>query len=105
MHQESQCRQRGGPDDERWRALTEVERREVLSLVSGYENLIAWGERVARRAPAIEALPWPADTATIRQASATPDNHDAGDYLRDERARLSRFRHDMGFLERRRAAS
>ena len=36
------------PRDERWRALTELERREVLSIVSGYANLIAWAERMVR---------------------------------------------------------
>src|SRR5262245_27018640 len=30
-----------GADDERWRALTDIERREVLSLASAYENLVA----------------------------------------------------------------
>src|SRR5262249_58472701 len=39
-----------GPQDERWRALTELERREVLSIASGYENLIAWSERMVRGA-------------------------------------------------------
>src|SRR5262245_22036737 len=32
-------------DDERWRALTEIERREIASLVAGYEALIALMER------------------------------------------------------------
>jgi len=71
--------QRGdGPDDERWRALTELERREVSSMVSGYESLIAWSESAAR-------------------------TRDATDYLKAERTRLGRFRQEMGFLERRRA--
>lgn len=67
-----------GPDDERWRALTEVERREVLSMISGYDNLISWGEQVA-------------------QGEAIDD-------LKAERARIGRFRQDMGFLARRRIA-
>ena len=72
-------------DDERWRGLTEIERREVLAIVSGYENLIAWGEEFARR----PGLP--------------PQKiHEAFEYLRAERARLGRFRQEMGFLERRR---
>lgn len=74
-------------DDERWRALTEIERREVLALVSGYENLITWGEEFARR------------------PGVPPQKiHEACEYLRTERARIERFRQEMGFLERRRFA-
>jgi hypothetical protein len=70
--------QRGdGPDDERWRALTELERREVSSMVTGYEGLITWSESSTR-------------------------GHEANDYLKAERTRLGRFRQEMGFLERRR---
>ena len=72
-------RERSGPDDERWRALTELERREVASMVSGYEGLITWSESSARE-------------------------HDASDYLKAERTKLGRFRQEMGFLERRRNA-
>jgi len=68
-----------GPDDERWRALTELERREVASMVSGYEGLIVWSESSAR-------------------------GREATDYLKAERTRLGRFREEMGFLERRRNA-
>jgi hypothetical protein len=72
--------QRGdGPDDERWRALTELERREVASIISGYEGLITWSESSAR-------------------------GREATDYLKGERTRLGRFREEMGFLERRRNA-
>ena len=67
-----------GPDDERWRALTEVERREVLAMISGYDTLISWGEEVA--------------------------HGQAIDYLKAERARVVRFKEDMGFLDRRRIA-
>ena len=74
-------------DDERWRGLTEIERREVLAIVSGYENLIVWGEEFARR----PGLP--------------PQKiNEAFEFLRAERARLGRFRQEMGFLERRRIA-
>ena len=69
-----------GPDDERWRALTELERREVASIVSGFEGLITWSESSAR-------------------------GREAADYLKAERTRLGRFREEMGFLERRRNAS
>ncbi len=71
-----------GPDDERWLALTELERREVTSMVTGYESLIAWGE-----------------------AHANGHGREATDYLKAERTRLGRFRQEMGFLERRRSAS
>ena len=67
-----------GPDDERWRALTELERREVASMVSGYEGLITWGESSAR-------------------------GREATEYLKAERTKLGRFRQEMGFLERRRS--
>lgn len=66
-------------DDERWRALTEIERREIASLVAGYETLITLIEREPFR-----------NTA------------DAREILQVERARLARFRQDMGFLDRRR---
>jgi hypothetical protein len=75
-----------GPDDDRWRALTEVERREVMAMVSGYENLISWSEDVARSKPG-------------------PALQDALEFLKAERARLIRFRQEMGFLDRRRVVS
>ena len=66
-------------DDERWRALTEIERREIASLLAGYETLIAFIEHEPFR-----------NTAEARET------------LQAERARLARFRQDMGFLDRRR---
>ncbi len=36
------------PDDERWCPVTEVERREVMQLLSGYEALIASGDALPR---------------------------------------------------------
>jgi hypothetical protein len=71
-----------GADDERWRALTEVERREIASLLTGYETLITLMEREPFR-----------NTAEAREI------------LQAERARLTRFRQDMGFLDRRRATA
>lgn len=68
-----------GADDERWRALTEIERREIASLLTGYETLIALIEHEPFR-----------NTADARET------------LQAERARLARFRQDMGFLDRRR---
>lgn len=75
-----------GPDDERWRALTDLERRELLSLVSAYENLIAWSEGI---------------TATMPQSEPLPDRCTIAEYLRAERARVGRFRQELRFLERR----
>lgn len=66
-------------DDERWRALTEIERREIASLLAGYEALIALIEHEPFR-----------NTSEVRET------------LQAERARLARFRQDMGFLDRRR---
>jgi hypothetical protein len=80
----SEWRPGDGPDDERWRALTEIERRELLALVSRYEDLIAWSEGASTRAVG---------------AALT---YDATDYLQTQRVQLSRFRKDLTFLERRR---
>jgi hypothetical protein len=77
-----------GPDDERWRALTEVERREVLALVSAYDDLITWAERQTK--PRLDVPPREQDQAA--------------QYLQAERARVARFRRDMAFLEKRRIA-
>jgi hypothetical protein len=74
-------------DDARWRGLTEIERREMLAIVSDYENLIAWSEEIARR----PGLPPQKVTEAL-------------EHLRSERARVGRFRQEMGFLERRRVA-
>jgi hypothetical protein len=75
-----------GPDDERWRALTDIERREVLAMVSAYESLISWSEAL---------------TVSIRSAAAAPERSSPADYLGTERARVGRFRHELRFLERR----
>ena len=82
-----------GADDERWRALTEVERREVLSMVSGYESLIAWSEGLAN-----------GNGGGLQAALAPHELREATDYLAAERSRVGRFRQEMGFLERRRIA-
>ncbi len=94
-----------GPDDERWRALTEVERRELLSIVSGYEKLISWGERVTRHGidPAESSEP-ASGTAVGHPRLLSRDLDQAPEYLNAERARVLRFREEMGFLERRVAA-
>src|SRR5262245_58556563 len=43
-------------DDERWRALTEVERREIVSLVAGYDDLITWAENMTSEEMELAAL-------------------------------------------------
>jgi hypothetical protein len=46
----SEWRPGDGPQDDRWRALTELERREMLSIISGYGDLISRSEGMMRRA-------------------------------------------------------
>ena len=90
-------------DDERWRALTEVERREVLALASGYDNLITWAEQVACGQMELAALLEMSGEAVGGQGlprAAHPPN-DAVDYLKAERTRVARFRQEMRFLTRR----
>jgi hypothetical protein len=85
-----------GPQDERWRALTELERREVLSMLSGYANLISWSERMVRGAnPSGPVL------AESQARHLPQEMREATEYLKAERVRLDRFRGEMGFLERR----
>jgi hypothetical protein len=73
-----------GSQDERWRALTDLERREVLSLMSGYESLISWSEGI------------------VQGRNQSQEMREAPEFLKAERTRLDRFRGDMSFLERRR---
>jgi hypothetical protein len=68
-----------GPADERWRPLTELERREVLALLIAYENLVSWSEE-----------------------SASHANAEPSEYLKAERAKIERFRREMTFLDKRR---
>ncbi len=93
----SEWRPGDGSQDERWRALTELERREVLSVVSGYANLISWSERMVR-GTSLTGLPG-ADSQGRNPPQAI---REATEYLKDERVRLDRFRGEMSFLERRR---
>jgi hypothetical protein len=102
----SEWRTGDGPDDERWRALTEIERRELLALIAEYEKLIAWsetacaadtGERAALGGgPNVTFLPSAGRRAALNGPRA------ASDYLDDCRAQLARFRKELTFLERRR---
>ena len=90
-------------DDERWRALTEVERREMLSLVSGYDDLITWAEEMTGGHVELAALIESGSTsmASQRGSRLPPSSRDATEYLKAERTRVSRFRQEMRFLNRR----
>lgn len=92
----NEWRQGDDPQDERWRALTELERREVLSLVSGYANLISWGERMVRGTGLTGPL-----VAECQGRNLPQEMREATEYLKTERVRLDRFRGEMSFLERR----
>jgi hypothetical protein len=93
-----------GADDERWRALTEFERREVLSLVSGYEALITWGEELLCDESELPKRTESDGSAVVVRSRKSPRKPIGPDYLQAERARVARFRQEMGFLERRRIA-
>ena len=97
-----------GPDDERWRAVTEVERREMLSMLAGYERLISWAEQNACGSAGVADRVEPAGGRIAMQPPAdvaiVPQRCEAKDYLSAERTRVGRFRQEMSFLERRRSA-
>ncbi len=76
-----------GPDDARWRGLTEIEVREVLAMLSNYETLVAWGEK-----------------QTGFHARGPSAGSQDTEYLKDQRAQIERFRRELGFLEKQRAA-
>ena len=67
------------PDDERWCPVTEVERREVMQLLSGYEALIASGG----------ALPRPRDVPAQSVDLAW------------HRLNVTRFKHEVSFVQNR----
>ena len=67
------------PDDERWCPVTEVERREVMQLLSGYEALIASGD----------ALPRPQDVPAQSVDLAW------------HRLNVTRFKHEVRFVQNR----
>jgi hypothetical protein len=93
-------------DDEPWRALSELERREVLSLLSNYENLISWGEGITCRAlnPAGPGELMSTGGGETLPARAPSELREGMEYLKAERARVARFRHETGFLDKRRSA-
>jgi hypothetical protein len=92
----SEWRLGDGPHDERWRALTGLERREVLSMLTGYANLIAWGERMVRGASVTGPGLADGQGRNLPQEMREPN-----EYLKTERVRLDRFRAEMSFLGRR----
>ena len=101
----SQWRPGDAAGDERWRPLTELERRDVLALVASCEHLVSWGESFTQWVSGARGL---ALTGTTGPRLATPvpaEIDEAGEMLKAERARLDRLRHEMGFLERRRPSS
>jgi hypothetical protein len=92
-----------GSDDERWRALSQIERREVMSLASAYESLIAWVEGQALpRADSAERTELRGLEVLAPRVPREPN--EMVEYLRAERARVVRFRQEMAFLDRRRVA-
>ena len=93
-----------GRDDERWHALTEVERREILALVSGYEALISWAEALTCPESQAAERTEPLGDAAVLSRALPRNPASAADYLKDERSRILRFRQEMKFLDRRRSA-
>jgi len=94
-----------GPDDARWRGLTEIEVREVLAMLSNYESLVAWAEKLAAGTAEVSGRTGTDNPVAIFQArSASPGPHDAAEFLKDQRAQIDRFRRELGFLEKQRAA-
>jgi hypothetical protein len=91
--------------DERWRPLTEIERRDVLALVASCEYLVSWGESFTEWVAGAGAQALTGTTGLRLAAPVAPEITEATELLQAERARLNRFRHEMGFLERRRPAA
>jgi hypothetical protein len=99
----SEWRPGDGPDDERWRALTEIERREILAMVSGYERLISWGEDISHSAADVAGQAGRSGAGpALLSAGTSRELGDTVDDLKAARAHVERFRQDMRFLERRR---
>ena len=87
-----------GPDDDRWRGLTDLERRDLWSVVSGYENLLAWAEQFVNRASARDSQERAG--SALASAVVSMEIHEAVEHLEHERSRLSRLKQDVSFLER-----
>jgi hypothetical protein len=104
----SEWRPGDSSDDDRWRALTEIERRSVLSMLAAYDNLITWSEQLARGP--VDMVAWPeaggsADGQPRKLPEVWQKLRDATDYLNGERTRVARFRQEMAFLEGRHRAT
>jgi len=98
----SQWRPGDRPDDERWRALTEVERREVRALVAAYERLISWAEEATRCQLELAALvAVSGNPAGHLPVSPEHGTRNAIDYLKAERVRVGRFCQELSFVLRR----
>ena len=94
-----------GPDDARWRGLTEIEVREVLAMLANYETLVAWGEKLTGNATEFGGRSGNDNAVAIFQArSASMGSHEAAEYLKGQRAQIDRFRRELGFLEKQRVA-
>jgi hypothetical protein len=87
-------------DDERWRAFSEIERRELLSLLSSYADLITWCEAEIVSGDSLEGR-GDEGGASVAVSRQSPRRQEAVDHLKAERARLARFRQEAGFLDRR----
>jgi hypothetical protein len=92
-----------GPDDARWRGLTEIEVREVLAMLANYESLVAWAEKVAGvQAEFGSRAATDNSVAFFPARAAANGSHEAAEYVRDQRAQVERFRRELGFLEKQR---
>ena len=76
----------------------------MSSLVSGYEALITWGEELTCHGFDLVERTEPGGDLDRPSRKPPRNPQGAADYLKAERARVARFRQDMGFLDRRRIA-
>ena len=95
-----------GPDDARWRGLTEIEVREVLAMLANYESLVTWGEKLTGSAAeyGVRSGNDNNSVAIFQARAASTGSHEAAEYLKDQRAQIERFRRELGFLEKGRIA-
>jgi hypothetical protein len=92
-----------GPDDARWRGLTELEVREVLAMLANYESLVAWAEKATGASAEFGSRAGTDNSVAFFPArGASNGSHEAIEYLKDQRAQVERFRRELGFLERQR---
>ena len=93
-----------GPDDARWRGLTEIEVREVLAMLANYESLVSWGEKLIGNSADFAGRGDNNPVAIFQARNSMAGSHDAADYLKEQRAQIDRFRRELGFLEKQRLA-